>query len=109
MNRQAARLLAILGPFLGLILIYAFFALHDLAADGSIDQLGTLFSRYNLKTVAAQTSIVAIAALGMTLVIISGGIDLSAGSSIALTTVVVAVTLRGLSASDPPGDTAGAL
>jgi ribose/xylose/arabinose/galactoside ABC-type transport system permease subunit len=103
MNRQAARLLAILGPFLGLILIYAFFALHDLAADGSIDQLGTLFSRYNLKTVAAQTSIVAIAALGMTLVIISGGIDLSAGSSIALTTVVVAVTLRGLSGSDGVG------
>jgi len=102
-NRQAARLLSILGPFLGLILIYFFFALHDLAADGSIDQLGTLFTRYNLKTVAAQTSIVAIAALGMTIVIISGGIDLSAGSSIALTTVVVAVTLRGLSGSEASG------
>ncbi len=44
----------------------------------------------NLETIARQTTIVGIASLGMTLVIISAGIDLSVGSMIALTTVVIA-------------------
>lgn len=52
----------------------------------------------NFRTVATQTVIVAIAAMGATCVIISGGIDLSVGSVIALCTVVVARLLeRGFS------------
>jgi ribose transport system permease protein len=43
---------------------------------------------------ARQTAIVSIAAVGMTIVIVAGGIDLSVGSMIALTTVVVAQLLR---------------
>jgi ribose/xylose/arabinose/galactoside ABC-type transport system permease subunit len=43
---------------------------------------------------ARQTTVVAIAAVGMTLVIVSGGIDLAVGSSVAFTTVVVAATLK---------------
>jgi ribose/xylose/arabinose/galactoside ABC-type transport system permease subunit len=43
---------------------------------------------------ARQTAIVGIAALGMTMVIVSGGIDLSVGSVIALSTVVTALLLR---------------
>ena len=42
----------------------------------------------------AQTVIVAIGAIGMTLVIVSGGIDLSVGSTIALTGVLCALALR---------------
>ena len=38
--------------------------------------------------------IVAISAIGMTMIIVSGGIDLSVGSSIALTGVITAVSLR---------------
>ena len=86
--------LSVLAPFLGLLFIYLFFAVYDLASDGTLDQITYLFTKYNLKIVAAQTTIVALAALGMTLIIISGGIDLSPGSSIALTTTVVAVWLR---------------
>jgi ribose/xylose/arabinose/galactoside ABC-type transport system permease subunit len=41
-----------------------------------------------------QTAVVGTAALGMTLVIISGGIDLSVGSVIALTTVIIALLLN---------------
>ncbi len=41
-----------------------------------------------------ETAVVGTAALGMTLIIISGGIDLSVGSTIALTTVVVALLLQ---------------
>jgi ribose transport system permease protein len=43
---------------------------------------------------ARQTAIVCVAALGMTMVIIAGGIDLSVGSIIALSTVVTALLLR---------------
>jgi ribose/xylose/arabinose/galactoside ABC-type transport system permease subunit len=43
---------------------------------------------------ARQTVVVAIAAVGMTLVIVHGGIDLSVGSAVALTTVVVASMLK---------------
>jgi ribose/xylose/arabinose/galactoside ABC-type transport system permease subunit len=41
-----------------------------------------------------QTAVVALGAIGMTLVIISGGIDLSVGSAVAFTTVVVAAMLK---------------
>ena len=44
----------------------------------------------NLQIMALQTAVIGTAALGMTLIIISGGIDLSVGSQIALTTVAVA-------------------
>ena len=92
--RRWLRHLAVLEPFLGLLFIYLFFAVYDIAIDGSLDDFFTLFEPRVLKLVAAQTTIVALAALGMTLVIISGGIDLSAGSSIALTTTVIAVWMR---------------
>lgn len=44
----------------------------------------------NLETLARQTAIVGIAAIGMTFVIVSGGIDLSVGSMVAFVTVVIA-------------------
>lgn len=44
----------------------------------------------NLLNIVRQMSVVGIAAIGVTFVIISGGIDLSAGSVIALTSVVAA-------------------
>src|SRR5688500_4919396 len=43
---------------------------------------------------ARQTAIVSVAALGMTMVVVAGGIDLSVGSVIALATVVTAQLLR---------------
>jgi ribose transport system permease protein len=52
------------------------------------------FAAANLELMARQTVIVCIAALGMTMVIVSGGIDLSVGSIVALSTVVTAVLLR---------------
>jgi len=52
----------------------------------------------NLLNVAEQTSINAIVAVGMTYVILSGGIDLSVGSIVALSGVVLGLALR----SDQP-------
>lgn len=46
------------------------------------------------ETIARQTTIVALAALGMTFVVISGGIDLSVGSLVAFVTVVIGYMLH---------------
>src|SRR6195256_1169305 len=48
----------------------------------------------NLVNVVEQTSINAIVAIGMTFVIISGGIDLSVGSIVALSGVVLGLALQ---------------
>ena len=48
----------------------------------------------NLELMARQAAIVCVAAIGMTVVIAAGGIDLSVGSMIALTTVVIALALK---------------
>src|SRR5881296_3821164 len=48
----------------------------------------------NLLNVAEQTSINAIVAVGMTFVILSGGIDLSVGSIVALSGVVLGTSLQ---------------
>jgi ribose/xylose/arabinose/galactoside ABC-type transport system permease subunit len=85
MQRSVSGLLGMFGPFLGLIVVYALFAA---AAPPAFHAL------YNTKTILTQAVIIGIGALGMTLVIVSGGIDLSAGSLIALGTVVTAVLLR---------------
>jgi ribose transport system permease protein len=81
------RWLRILGPFLGLLLVIGLFA-------GISDNPGRFLSPGNLRIVLAQTVIVALGAIGMTIIIISGGIDLAPGSVIALTGVVCALALR---------------
>ena len=75
------------GPFIGLILVVALFSIPDETRD--------FFLTYNnFKIIFTQTVIVAIGALGMTLIIVSGGIDLSVGSAIALTSVVGAMLIQ---------------
>jgi ribose/xylose/arabinose/galactoside ABC-type transport system permease subunit len=79
----------LLGPLLALICVIVFFAVADMIfADG------TFASWRNLRTVLVQTCVVAIAALGMTLIIISKGIDLSAGTALALCATTLAWGLR---------------
>ncbi|MCC6415047.1 MAG: ABC transporter permease [Opitutaceae bacterium] len=80
-------LLAKFGPFLGLLLVIGLFSISD--------EVREYFLTYaNFKIILTQTVIVALGALGMTLIIVSGGIDLSVGSVIALTSVVGALLLQ---------------
>src|SRR6266478_5087666 len=79
--------LARLGPFIGLILVIAVFALLTDSPDRYL-------SPFNLRIVLTQTVIVALGAIGMTVIIISGGIDLSVGSVIALSGVSAAIALK---------------
>ncbi len=84
---EAARAwLARLGPALALVLVVAVFAL--LTAEPS-----RYLSPFNLRIVLSQTVIVALGAIGMTIVIVGGGIDLSVGATIALTGVVAALAI----------------
>src|SRR5262245_46793337 len=72
------------GPFLGLLFVLAFAAVV-LAVN---DQLGNFLTRRNLQNLLHASAVPAVAALGMLLVIVSGGIDLSVGAVVALVTVV---------------------
>ena len=79
--------LAVVGPFIGLVLVIVLFA----TMSGSPERY---LSANNLRVVLAQTVIVALGAIGMTLIIVGGGIDLSVGSAIALASVITAIGLR---------------
>lgn len=57
-------------------------------------EVPSFLSGRNLELLARQAAIVTMASLGMTLIIISGGIDLSVGSVVALVTVVIAALLQ---------------
>jgi len=54
----------------------------------------TFLTRDNLLNVTIQIVVIAILAIGVTMVILTGGIDLSVGSLIALSSVVTAVLIR---------------
>ncbi len=84
-----ARAVQMLGPFLVLAFVIGFFAV---IMPSEISQ--TFFSAYNFKLILTQTVIVAIGSLGMTMIIVSGGIDLSVGSVVALTSVLGAVLIK---------------
>lgn len=73
-------LLTSLGPFFALLLVFGLFAALN-------TKMATLTA---VETIVQQTVIVGVAAIGMTKVIVSGGIDLSAGLIISLGSVVVA-------------------
>ncbi|MCL1909915.1 MAG: ABC transporter permease [Kiritimatiellaeota bacterium] len=90
------RILSSSGPFLALlalIIVCAFTSTHFLSAA-------------NLLNISRQVSYSGIIALGMTFVIVGGGIDLSVGSLFAFAGVAAAVAMRDYSV---PGTTAGFL
>ncbi|MDB6129559.1 MAG: rbsC 3 [Verrucomicrobiales bacterium] len=77
--------LANIGPLAGLGVVILLFGLL---------RPRTFLTADNFQVMLLQTAVVATAALGMTLIIVSGGIDLSIGSNIALCTVVIALLLK---------------
>ena len=75
------------GPAFGLILVIVVFGLLA-------DSPGRYLSSFNLRLVLSQTVIVALGAIGMTMIVVSGGIDLSVGAGIALTGVITALGIH---------------
>lgn len=74
-----------------ILVLIALFAAFAVFADGFADAS-------NISNVLRQTSMLGIVAIGMSIVVLTGGIDLSVGSVVALSTVLVA----GLANSYPP-------
>lgn len=82
--------IARLGPLIGLIGVFLFFLIAVWSKTGR----NIFATPGNLQTIALQSAIVGMAALGMTMIILSGGIDLSIGSTVALTSVVAAILMK---------------
>src|SRR5215212_9498997 len=85
-----------LGPFLGLLAVVLLFAY----ATGDLGRLSrgeplTFLSQGNFRNILNQSAIVGVVSVGMTLVIVGGGIDLSVGSMVALSAVTVALAVDG--------------
>jgi ribose transport system permease protein len=72
------------GPILGLVVVLVIF----IVLIGLKGGLGLFLSLGNAQVLVHDNTIAGVAALGMLIIIISGGIDLSLGSVIALVTVV---------------------
>ena len=88
MNEGRGTLASIAGRFASLIgVLAAVVVLYVVPPHAAITLL-------DLQTIAVHCIVVGIAAAGMTMVIISGGIDLSVGSQIALTSVVAALAMK---------------
>ncbi len=93
MQREATKLLKSstqsfmqkIGPFIGLLLIVAVISIMS----------PNFLTLHNLLNVLRQVSINALIAFGMTFVILTGGIDLSVGSILALTGAVTASFMAG--------------
>lgn len=84
---RASRLMSafnLLGLVLASVVLYAYFTWR---------LPGTFLTFVNIETIAVQSTIVSLGALGMVLVIVAGAIDLSIGSTVALVTVVIALAL----------------
>jgi ribose/xylose/arabinose/galactoside ABC-type transport system permease subunit len=79
-----------LGPLLALLLVFVLFAVTDAAQQDG----GRFTSLRNLQTMLVSSAPVVVGALGMTVVIIAGGIDLSAGTAVALCATVMAWVLK---------------
>lgn len=96
----------------GLVVVVALVTIALVALAGShVDRrtgalVNDFWNSYTLVQTATDASFFAIMAVGATVVIISGGIDLSVGSIYALSGVATALALRGL---DSAGDTSIAL
>ena len=80
---------ALLGPFIALLVVYSIFGLMN----------PRMFSENVLLSLLTQSVIIGTAAIGMTLIIIAGGSDLSVGSIIALCGVAAATLVN---SSYPP-------
>ncbi len=84
-------IVGVVRPFLALLTVTLLFCVADQWTHGKEARFAT---EQNLRNITTQTAIVAVAALGMTVVIISGGIDLSVGTAIALSATMLAWSLK---------------
>lgn len=88
-----------IGPIAALLVIVAIFVIADQMVGS-----GNFMSWRNARVLSSSAALIAVPALGMTMIIIAGGIDLSAGTALTLCGTVLATSLKYSSAaSGDPG------
>jgi ribose transport system permease protein len=90
MRRILVDWLSAFGPYLGLALVVALFSLLTWQRG----ELDTFWRLETVQLIVVHASIMAAVALGMTLIMISGGIDLSVGYVVSLATVTTVLVYR---------------
>ncbi len=78
-----------IGPLLALLFIVMLFTVAD-----NVWGEGVFLSERNMRVILSSASLIAVPAFGMTIIIISGGIDLSAGTALTLCGTVLALQLQ---------------
>jgi ribose transport system permease protein len=97
-RQRLLRTLDKVGPLLAMIAVWALFALLNWPkVEG---QNNSFVTWANTQSMLLQTAVVGVAALGGTLIIISGGIDLSVGSLIAMVAVTTAAVIEKLAGAE---------
>jgi ribose transport system permease protein len=96
LDRREFAVAETLGPPLALVVVVLLFATIDWVQHWVYRESHpvSFWTEQNLRTVGVQTLPVAIASLGMTIIIIAGGIDLSVGATVALCATVLAWCLN---------------
>lgn len=90
-NSTLRRLLnSAFGPFLALMLIAVAFSVADELWKRHKGLTPTFATKANAQQILGDSAKISVAALGMTLIIVAGGIDLSAGTAMALCATVTA-------------------
>jgi ribose/xylose/arabinose/galactoside ABC-type transport system permease subunit len=82
--------LALAGPYLSLLLVVGVFAYLTWERG----RLASFLSLSNLRLIVVHASVIGAVAVGMTLIMVSGGIDLSVGYVVSLVTVVTVLVYR---------------
>ncbi len=98
-SQRLARFLNTFGPLLALAFVWVGFGLLESQLQGTAFLSSAIFTSEAVSQIVQQSVVIGIAAIGMTLIIVSAGIDLSVGSAIALCSVVAAKCVVG--AHDP--------
>jgi len=83
-----------LGPLLALVLVFGFFAVTDAVVSRRAGRPPRFLEAGAVRSIAVNSALIGVCALGMTVIIIAGGIDLSVGNGICLCATILASCLK---------------
>ncbi len=84
----------VFGPLIALVLVFGFFAAAENIVSRRAGRQPHFLEAGTVRSIAVNSSLISVCALGMTVIIISGGIDLSVGNGICLCATILASCLK---------------
>lgn len=83
-----------LGPLIALVLVFGFFAAAENYVSRRAGRTPRFLEAGAVRSIAVNSALIGVCALGMTVIIIAGGIDLSVGNGICLCATILASCLK---------------